>query len=308
MSPEQVRGEEALDARSDLYACGVVLYEMVTGAKPFTGENAFDIMRAQTEEAPQLPHSVDPALPQEIDNIVQLAIAKKPEQRFQSADTFQKAVARLRDSLDHRTVAVHSLTHRRAVIVVGAVGLLLMVGVRGSVRPATQREYCSATSQRHFCHPASRSAPRPLPAPLPTPLPTALPTPLSTPLPPRRPPRHSALHSAPHLPSSSPRPPRSTLHSTPYSTAPCRNRALPSLPHKRLSHRQKNRYLRLRSAIRRLVLHRITQTSVGRTLSQKSVVLSKRVNPFRRKGTPKTQLKNAAISGQPESIPVSIKE
>ena len=88
MSPEQVKGSRALDARTDLYAMGAVLHEMLTGRKMFEAEGAFAVMRAHVEAEPPLPSSRNPKVPAALDDIVRTAVAKNPAMRFQSADEF----------------------------------------------------------------------------------------------------------------------------------------------------------------------------------------------------------------------------
>jgi eukaryotic-like serine/threonine-protein kinase len=96
MSPEQVKGEVELDARTDLYALGAVLHEMLTGGKLYAAEGAFEVMRAQVETAPAAPSSRNPLAPAALDRVVRKALAKDPALRFASAEEFRKA---LRESM-----------------------------------------------------------------------------------------------------------------------------------------------------------------------------------------------------------------
>jgi serine/threonine-protein kinase len=92
MSPEQVRGNGTLDGRTDLYAMGAVLHEMLTGGKLFEVEGAFAVMRAQVESEPVLPSARNPDVPAALDDIVRKALAKDRAMRFQSADEFRLAL------------------------------------------------------------------------------------------------------------------------------------------------------------------------------------------------------------------------
>jgi len=92
MSPEQVKGEPT-DARSDLYSCGVSLYEMVTGQRPFVATSDYSIMAAHVRETPKPPVDLHPGLPATLNEIILMAIAKDPSQRFQTADAFRNALS-----------------------------------------------------------------------------------------------------------------------------------------------------------------------------------------------------------------------
>ena len=92
MSPEQIEGRE-LDARSDIYSLGITLYEIVTGQRPFTGDSEYQIMAGHLKGVPQSPREIDPTLPQELNDIILIALAKDAAQRFQSAEAFRVALS-----------------------------------------------------------------------------------------------------------------------------------------------------------------------------------------------------------------------
>ena len=85
MSPEQAKGEP-LDARTDLFSLGVVVYEMATGAKPFVGQSTAELFVALLTKEPAPVSKVNPAMPAELDGIVAKLLAKEKEYRYQTAE------------------------------------------------------------------------------------------------------------------------------------------------------------------------------------------------------------------------------
>jgi len=102
MSPEQVTGRRDLDARSDIYALGIVLYQMLTGQVPFDAESDYEIMRLHAEGPMPRAAAVRPDVPAAVDEIIQRACAKDRAQRFQSCD---ELVAALDQVTHHATSA-----------------------------------------------------------------------------------------------------------------------------------------------------------------------------------------------------------
>src|SRR5215470_3429247 len=86
MSPEQCRGTGHVDARSDIYALGCILFEMVTGRRLFAYEGMGEILGAHLHTAPDRPSAVEPSLPPWLDAVILRTLAKSPDERFQSME------------------------------------------------------------------------------------------------------------------------------------------------------------------------------------------------------------------------------
>ena len=94
MSPEQVRGD-TIDGRSDLYSVGIVLYELLAGRKPFEAESTYGVLNQQLNDAPKPPIEWNHALPPQLNAIILKALAKKPEERYQTAEEFKLELRQL---------------------------------------------------------------------------------------------------------------------------------------------------------------------------------------------------------------------
>lgn len=93
MSPEQVSGVRTIDYRADIYSLGVIAYLLATGYFPFSGTSALMLLNQHLTEMPPLPSNLNPRLPREIDDVLLKGLAKKPEDRFDSAGALAKAFA-----------------------------------------------------------------------------------------------------------------------------------------------------------------------------------------------------------------------
>ncbi len=91
MSPEQAAGR-AVDHRTDLYAMGVILFECITGQKPFNADSLFDLLRKHVELPPPPPRSLRPELPPALEQVILVALAKNPDERFANAQAMSMAL------------------------------------------------------------------------------------------------------------------------------------------------------------------------------------------------------------------------
>jgi eukaryotic-like serine/threonine-protein kinase len=108
LSPEQARGE-TVDARSDLYSTGCLLYELLAGRPPFVGDSPVSVAYQHVREAPVPPSQLDPEITPEIDAVVLKALAKDPDDRYQSAAEMRADITRLlsgEQTTAQRTTAV----------------------------------------------------------------------------------------------------------------------------------------------------------------------------------------------------------
>ena len=139
MSPEQARGEE-LDARTDLFSFGVVLYEMATGRLPFSGNTSATIFHAILGQAPIPPGRLNPELPPRLEEIIHKALEKDRDVRYQHASDMRADLKRLkRDTDSSRSVVrsspaetpIQSWWRSRAAIGIAVVALVVLLAGAG---------------------------------------------------------------------------------------------------------------------------------------------------------------------------------
>ena len=141
LSPEQARGE-AVDARSDVYAAGCVIYELLTGEPPFTGDSPVAVAYQHVREDPKPPSEVNPTIPPALDAIVLKALSKNPANRYQSAAEMRSDLIRVRNGQAPMAPAVMSADERTAMMGVGP--------ATGATRRINGRHGVAAPAPAHY--------------------------------------------------------------------------------------------------------------------------------------------------------------
>jgi serine/threonine protein kinase len=137
MSPEQTKGAD-VDHRADIWALGVMLYEMLTGERPFKGDYEQAVIYSILNEEPEPLQKHNPAIPEELDTIVHKTLAKKPAERYTSIGNFLKdliAVTGDQKLSTIRSTGKNVFTKKRNYIFAGLVLILFLIGLNvGGIR------------------------------------------------------------------------------------------------------------------------------------------------------------------------------
>jgi serine/threonine-protein kinase len=191
MSPEQIKGGVAVDARSDLYSLGISLYEMATGARPFKGDSEYSIMAAHLETTPPPPIEVDPNLPPALSEVILMSLEKDPAQRFQTADAFRAALLSVRGSVQPAATPAAApvvvappppppppaRSHRGLYIALGSLATIAVIIAAATQIPKFRHTAAESAPAAAVSAPAQQAPPEAPPAAIPA----AVPAPVETP-------------------------------------------------------------------------------------------------------------------------------
>jgi beta-lactam-binding protein with PASTA domain/predicted Ser/Thr protein kinase len=150
LSPEQARGG-VIDHRSDLYSVGVVLYELLTGAVPFTGDTPVEIAMKHLSQVPEPPSAKRPDLPRSLDQVVLRALAKDPEERYGSAEEMDAELGRVAEGFP-----VTTETAEAATAVLAGAGVTDTAQTAIARAPVPPRTYTQRTSGYYYEPPRKR--------------------------------------------------------------------------------------------------------------------------------------------------------
>jgi eukaryotic-like serine/threonine-protein kinase len=208
MSPEQVRGG-TVDARSDIYSTGVMMYELFTGRRPFQADSAYGILNQQCNDAPMPPVEVNPLLPPALSDLILCAMAKEPANRFQNAQAVSNALGHVAGAQDpiakapevpfapvvipaiSQPVAPPSSAHRGAWIALGAFAVLAVVAAAAVGLP---RLLHTSAKVENTADQTAKTSPA-------APLPSSTPPVADAPVTPAPPPPDAPVASSPAVPA-----------------------------------------------------------------------------------------------------------
>jgi serine/threonine-protein kinase len=140
MSPEQVKGR-AVDGRSDIFSLGVMLYEMVTGEKPFPGQNITTVIYKIVNEDPVPPRQIDPSIHAGISAVIMKALVKEPDQRYQNCREMQE------DLRNYRTIAPGA-GNPQSTMVMGGSPAATLVSANSTGRGFASEDHSVAATAR----------------------------------------------------------------------------------------------------------------------------------------------------------------
>jgi len=141
MSPEQVKGR-AVDGRSDIFSLGVMLYEMVTGEKPFPGQNITTVIYKIVNEDPVPPRQIDPSIHPGISAVIMKALVKEPDQRYQNCREM------LEDLRSYRTIAPSGGNPQSTMVVGGGSPAATLVSGNAAGRGLTSEDQTIGATAR----------------------------------------------------------------------------------------------------------------------------------------------------------------
>ncbi len=218
MSPEQVRGEP-LDGRTDVFSLGAVLYELLTGKQPFTGDDVQAIVTAVLEHEPPPPSTLNPRITADVDRVVARMLAKRPEDRYTSARRAMRHLAELAETLgaDEKGRAVPDVAAPRPAREAGGEETTVVLGIAPAAARSRRGAYATAAVAvlavavgialwPRAEPPASMPVVATAPPPVPTPAVVPAPEPEPAPAAPEKP--AAAMPAKPAGPPAAPRPAR----------------------------------------------------------------------------------------------------
>ena len=148
LSPEQARGE-AVDARSDVYAAGCVLFELLAGDPPFTGDTPVAVAYQHVREDPRRPSELNPEIPPALDSVVLKALSKNPANRYQSAGEMRSDLVRVRSGQAPMAPTVMGEDERTALLEAHTGPTRRINGGRHNLPPAPSDGYYDDEPQRN---------------------------------------------------------------------------------------------------------------------------------------------------------------